>query len=104
MKETVIIIKKKHLKFAIFWDIALCSPYMGLDTRSRWFLARLIFDPENGGDTFLRNVDSYTECENLKSYRVVFDSTANFQHDKSLCLVFMFNLMAMNQYRRSNVT
>jgi hypothetical protein len=25
----------------------------------RWFLARLIFNPENGGDTFLRNNGSY---------------------------------------------
>jgi hypothetical protein len=30
-------------------------------TRSRWFLARLIFDPEDGGNTFLRNVGSYTD-------------------------------------------
>jgi hypothetical protein len=28
---------------------------------SRWFLARLIFDHEDGGDTFLRNVGSYTD-------------------------------------------
>jgi hypothetical protein len=26
---------------------------------AHWFLARLIFDPEDGGDTSLRNVDSY---------------------------------------------
>jgi hypothetical protein len=32
-----------------------------LGTCSRWFLARLIFDPEDWGDTFLRNVSSYTD-------------------------------------------
>jgi hypothetical protein len=52
-------------------------------TRSRWFLARGFFYPEDGGETFLRNVGShkiYTaphprhgilhshRCENLKSY------------------------------------
>jgi hypothetical protein len=50
---------------------------------ARWFLARLIFHFEDGGDTFLRNVGSHTDtrryipkdgnihtyrCENLKSY------------------------------------
>jgi hypothetical protein len=29
---------------------------------ARWFLARLIFDPEDGGDTFFRNVGSHTDC------------------------------------------
>jgi hypothetical protein len=28
---------------------------------TRWFLARLIFDPEDGGDAFLRNVGSHTD-------------------------------------------
>jgi hypothetical protein len=32
-----------------------------LATCSLWFLARLIFDPEDGGDTFLRSVGSYTD-------------------------------------------
>jgi hypothetical protein len=27
----------------------------------RWYLARLIFDPEDGGDTPLRNVSSHTD-------------------------------------------
>jgi hypothetical protein len=75
------------MKFVIFWDIAPCSPYMSrrfgvtyhlhlqgrkiseqetsesscLTTCSRWFFARLIFDPEDRGATFLRNVDSYTD-------------------------------------------
>jgi hypothetical protein len=30
-------------------------------TCSRWFIARLIFDPEDRGYTFLRNVGLYTE-------------------------------------------
>jgi hypothetical protein len=38
------------------WETCVC-----LTTCSRWFLARLIFDPEDGGDTFLRNVGSYTD-------------------------------------------
>jgi hypothetical protein len=32
------------------------SPYI-----TRWFLVRLILDPYNRGDTFLRNVDSCTD-------------------------------------------
>jgi hypothetical protein len=28
---------------------------------ARWFLARLIFDPEDGSDTFFRNVGSHTD-------------------------------------------
>jgi hypothetical protein len=28
---------------------------------ARWFLVRLIFDPEDRGDIFRRNVDSYTD-------------------------------------------
>jgi hypothetical protein len=32
-----------------------------LATSSRWVLARLIFDPEDGGDTILQNVGSYTD-------------------------------------------
>jgi hypothetical protein len=27
----------------------------------RWFLVQLIFDLEDGGDTFLRNIGSHTE-------------------------------------------
>jgi hypothetical protein len=30
-----------------------------------WFLAWHIFDPEHGGDTFLRNVTSYTDYRAL---------------------------------------
>jgi hypothetical protein len=32
---------------------------------ARWFLARLILDPEDGDDTFLRNVGSYTDYMKL---------------------------------------
>jgi hypothetical protein len=38
------------MKVAIFWQLV-----------ARWFLAGLIFNPEDGGDTFLQNVRSYTE-------------------------------------------
>jgi hypothetical protein len=51
-------------KIASFWDIAPYSLYeltwLG-HLLSRWFLTRLIFGPEDGGDTFLRNVGSYTD-------------------------------------------
>jgi hypothetical protein len=43
-----------------------------LATCSRWFLIRLIFNPENGGDTFLRNVGSYT------GYTTLFPEDGNF--------------------------
>jgi hypothetical protein len=74
--ETVIL-----MNVATFWDIAPCSPYVnrrfggkyclhlqGLKSllpshlfATRWFLARLIVDPEVGADTFLRNVGSQTD-------------------------------------------
>jgi hypothetical protein len=38
--------------------VALCG--QDWTPTARWFLAQLIFDPEDGGDTFLRNVGSHT--------------------------------------------
>jgi hypothetical protein len=68
--------KKRMLNVAIFWDLVPCNA-------ERWFLGGLIFDPEEGGDTFLRNIGlrmttrryipedgnihNY-RCENLKSW------------------------------------
>jgi hypothetical protein len=52
------------MKIAIFWDIAPCSPYM-----NRRFLLGWFNDPEDGGDTFLRNVGSYTYYTALYSRR-----------------------------------
>jgi hypothetical protein len=50
------------MKFAIFWDIALCSLYMSwLGYLPSLVSCSLIFDPEDGGDTFLRNVGSYMD-------------------------------------------
>jgi hypothetical protein len=40
------------LKSIIFWDMTPCNAYHLL---ARWF-AELFFYPEDGGDTFLRNV------------------------------------------------
>jgi hypothetical protein len=42
------------MKNAVFWDVTLQTAA----TCSRWFLARGFFYPEDGGDTFLRNVGS----------------------------------------------
>jgi hypothetical protein len=47
------------MNVAIFWDIAPCSS-CGNRPATRWFPARQIFEPEDGGDTFLRNVGSHT--------------------------------------------
>jgi hypothetical protein len=44
------------MKNVVFWDVAPCgSPA----TCSSWFLARGFFNPEDGGDTFLRNVGAH---------------------------------------------
>jgi hypothetical protein len=68
------------MNVAVFWDIAPCSLYVyrrfggtyhlhGLKSAqppaTRWFLARLIFDPEDGGDTLLRNVGLHTDYTTL---------------------------------------
>jgi hypothetical protein len=70
------------MKNAVFWDVAPCRSGSSLAdfsalkmeairssetsvhtqsaaTCSRWFLARVFFYPEDGGDTFLQNVGSY---------------------------------------------
>jgi hypothetical protein len=75
-------------KFSIFWDIAPCSTYMSrrfggtyhfcLDTCPRWFLVRLIFDPEDGDDTFLQNVGSCTYYTALYPRRWHFSKQSNF--------------------------
>jgi hypothetical protein len=54
------------MKVAIFWDIAPCSLQMqrrfsGTCHVLVLYLVRLIFDPEDGGDTLLRNAGSYTD-------------------------------------------
>jgi hypothetical protein len=83
------------MKNAVFWDVAPCTSYtnrrfggtyrlhhQGIKIRergtsvsqsaatcSRWFLARGFFYPENGGDTFLRNVGSYKSYTTLHPRR-----------------------------------
>jgi hypothetical protein len=58
---------------AIAWDTAPCSPYMkptfrrNVSPSARWFLARMIFDYDDGGDTFFRNVGSHTDYKALYS-------------------------------------
>jgi hypothetical protein len=46
------------MSVADFWDIEPCRLYVNL---LRAILVRLIFDPEDGADTFLRNVGSHTD-------------------------------------------
>jgi hypothetical protein len=81
------------MNVAIFWDIAPCSPYLNqrfegtyqlhLEGKkslpARCFIARLISDPEDGGDTFLRNISSNTENTELYPRR--------WQHSSRLCLL-----------------
>jgi hypothetical protein len=47
-------------------------PTSAAATCSRWFLARGFFYPEDGGDTFLRNVDSYTKVYGATSQKTAF--------------------------------
>jgi hypothetical protein len=42
------------MKNVVFWDVEPAS--QSAATCSRWFPARGFFIPEDGGDTFLRNV------------------------------------------------
>jgi hypothetical protein len=61
------------MKSIIFWDL-LFPIYAGLPTGehsachllARWF-AELFFDPEDGGDTFLRNA-GYNSTDYTASY------------------------------------
>jgi hypothetical protein len=110
------------LDIATFWDKAPCSPYVNrrfgrtcdlhLDGRkseappaARWFLARLILDPEDGGYTFLRNVGSFSDyrelyprdgnihnyrCENLSSYRCFCILYVQMQKRRCTFNIFVF--------------
>jgi hypothetical protein len=77
------------MNMAIFWDIDPCSLYSNRHFRrayrlhlqgrksaeqefilpshllARCFLARLIFDPEDGGDNVFRNTGLHTDCTAL---------------------------------------
>jgi hypothetical protein len=54
------------MKSYIFWDITPCSPWKvnrrfgaepsAFQLLSRWFLGRLFFNPEDGGDMFLKTL------------------------------------------------
>jgi hypothetical protein len=53
---------------ASLWDLAQCGPYFNRhfgetyqQPATRWFLVRLFFDHEDGGDIFFRNVCSRTD-------------------------------------------
>jgi hypothetical protein len=55
----------------ILTDSSFC-----LATCSHWFLARPIFDTEDGGDTFLRKVGSYMGYMALYQKMTIFKTTA----------------------------
>jgi hypothetical protein len=106
--------------FAIFWYIAPCAPYVNrrfrlsyhlhlqgrksadketrvqqivnpLQPASRWFLARLIFYPQDGCDTFLLNGGSHTDHTALYPRR--------YQHCSKLYFVIrdaIYNLFNRN--------
>jgi hypothetical protein len=61
-------------------DSSLC-----LATCSRWFLARLIFDPENGGETILRSVGSHTD------YTALYPRRWQFSDSFSVYRTFVIN-------------
>jgi hypothetical protein len=54
------------MNVVIFWDIALCSQYVNqrfggiyLQLQGRKSAEQVILDSKDGGDMFLRNVDSH---------------------------------------------
>jgi hypothetical protein len=53
------------MKITIFFDIMLCISFWNM-TPTSWF-AEQFFDPEDGGDTFLRNV-GYNSTDYTASY------------------------------------
>jgi hypothetical protein len=57
------------MNITIFWDTAQCSPYVNRPPAARWFLARLIFDTEDGGHMSLRNVGLHTDNRTLYKKR-----------------------------------
>jgi hypothetical protein len=54
------------MKSIFFWDMTPCSLWQACHLLARWF-AELFFDPEDGGDTFLRNV-GYNSTDYMASY------------------------------------
>jgi hypothetical protein len=49
----------KPLLIRCIFSISFLNAAQSAATCSRWFLARGFFCPEDGGDTFLRNVGSH---------------------------------------------
>jgi hypothetical protein len=71
VNESKIVNKIKHVGFegftaavinvSILLHTAPCCPCSSSHLLARWFLVRLIFDPEDGDDIFLWNVCSYKD-------------------------------------------
>jgi hypothetical protein len=81
------------MNVAIFWDIALCSPYVNRRFGGRYhpispatccsLLFRLIFEPRDGNYTFLRNVGSHIGLhgaisKNMATFITTAVRTSNF--------------------------
>jgi hypothetical protein len=94
------------MKNAVFWDVGPCSYYVNrcfeetyrlhlqgrkirergtsVSTWPRWFLARRFFYPEDGGDTFLRNVglhNIYTAPHSSNHYMLTIDEHIHISFD-----------------------
>jgi hypothetical protein len=65
------------MNVALFWDIVRCSPYVKRSFIFTLVFARLIFDPEDEGHTFLRNVGSHKDYTELYPRRWQHSATLN---------------------------
>jgi hypothetical protein len=56
-----IIRNNRTMDSVIFWDIVLCIPHVNRNLGGTYYLHLLIFNPEDGGDTFLQNISSHLD-------------------------------------------
>jgi hypothetical protein len=62
-----LLIEEKCVGFEVLRAIVMNYELLMSHAAAHWFLARPIFDPEDGGDTFLRKVGSHTNYTALYS-------------------------------------
>jgi hypothetical protein len=84
------------MKNAVFWDVASCRSCVNrrfggtsAATCSRWFFARGFFYPEDGGDTFLRNVDSHK----IYIHDATSQKTTFFDYEYDMVITECLNLL-----------